>query len=151
MRDPELLKRKRIIVANKMDVEGAKEKLAEFRKQTGEKPIEISATENKGTKMLISRLERIIKPAPKTTGRTITTVTTKQIKMQTLGARTLKAGITAKATTEKPVKERAQKTGREVSKGYTPPREIGGRGENPTAEDVVSEEKLKKAGSFLKI
>ena len=25
------------------------------------------------------------------------------------------------------------------------------RGENPTAEDVVSEEKLKKAGSFLKI
>ena len=151
MRDPELLKRKRIIVANKMDVEGAKEKLAEFRKQTGEKPIEISATENKGTKMLISRLERIIKPAPKTTGRTITTVTTKQIKMQTLGARTLKAGITAKAPTEKPVKERAQKTGRESSKGYTPPRELGGRGENPTAEDVVSEEKLKKASSFLKL
>jgi GTP-binding protein len=150
MRDPELLKRKRIIVANKMDIEGAKEKLAEFREKSGEKPIEISATENKGTKLLVSRLERIIKPQPKTTGRNVATVTHKQIRMQTLGARTLKAGVTAKATTEKPIKERAQKTGRESSKGYTPPRELGGRGENPTAEDVISEEKLKKASSFLK-
>ena len=45
MRDPALLERPRIVVANKMDLPHAKENLAEFKKTFGEKPIETSAVD----------------------------------------------------------------------------------------------------------
>ena len=46
-------------------------------------------------------------------------------------------------------KPRAEKTGRESRPGYTPPREIEGRGENPGAPDVIPL-KSQKLATFLR-
>ena len=50
--DKGLLNRRRIIVANKMDVEGAKENLVQFKKIYGNDVIEISCTNKDGFDVL---------------------------------------------------------------------------------------------------
>lgn len=145
MRDPELLERPRIVVANKMDLPGAKGNLKEFKKTTGENPIETSAVDGTGCDKLKTRLMRMIKPVPRTTGREKATLDGRNATIKTIGGKK-----TVKIQKKKPRRERAGKTGREASKGYTPPREIKGRGENPDAHDVVSEE-AQRHSSFLKL
>ena len=60
-----LLKRPEIIIANKMDVEGAKENLKEFKKHIKNKDIyEISAIEGNGLDTVINRLADILDTIP---------------------------------------------------------------------------------------
>jgi len=56
--NPELLNRPRLLVANKMDVPGASEKLEEYMQATGETPLPISAKENQGLDALRHMLEK---------------------------------------------------------------------------------------------
>jgi GTP-binding protein len=62
--NPELLERKRILVANKMDMEEAHENLIEFKKETGLQPIEICAVLGTGIDALKSSLQQELAPDP---------------------------------------------------------------------------------------
>ena len=60
-----LLNRPEIIIANKMDVEGAKENLKEFKKNVKNKDIfEISAIDGNGLEVVINRLADILDGIP---------------------------------------------------------------------------------------
>ena len=144
MRDPSLLERDSVVVATKMDLPGAKEQLKEFKKETGLRPIETSTVNGTGFDKLITRLNRLIKPKPRSSGRTAGTTG------EYTSIRTISGKQRVKLTPKKARLERQTKTGREVVKGYTVPREIEGRGENPGASDVVSE-KAQRLASFLKL
>lgn len=144
MRDPELLTRERVVVAAKMDLPDAKENLKTFKRESGLRPIETSTVDDRGFDKLITRLVRIIKPIPRTSGRSAATTATDS-PVQTISERGA-----VKSAPRKSRSARGTKTGRETTKGYTPPREIEGRGENPEALDVVSE-KQQKLTSFLKL
>ncbi len=144
MRDPSLLERDCIVVATKMDLPGAKALLKEFKKETGLRPIETSTVDGTGLDKLVGRLNRLIKPKPRSSGRSVGTTS------DNTSIRTISGQKKVKLAPKKARKERKTKTGREVTKGYTPPREIEGRGENPGAIDVVSEKKQRLA-SFLKL
>ena len=144
MRDPSLLERDRVVVASKMDLPGAKENLKEFKKESGIRPIETSTVENTGFDKLVTRLNRLIKPVPRSTGRNVTSSDAIQSEIKTIGGKR-----TVKISSKKARTERKSKTGREERKGYTPRREIQGRGENPDAADVVSL-KNQKLATFLK-
>lgn len=142
-RDPALLERPRVVVATKMDLPDAKEHLKEFKKATGVTPIETSVPEKKGFDKLVTRLVRILKPQPRTNAR-------ESITAQDAPARPMLARDEAPhRRAEKKKLKREQKTGREVRKGYTPPRPIEGRGEHPEAADVLSV-KTQKLGTFFK-
>ena len=143
MRDPALLERERVVVANKMDLPGAKDNLKVFKKETRLRPIETSTVDGTGLDKLVTRLNRLIKPVPRSSGRSLTTAA------DSGKVRTLADGQTGKATPKKTRTARSQKTGRETNKGYTPPREIEGRGENPDSHDIVPLKKQKLA-TFLK-
>lgn len=56
----DMLDRKTLVVANKMDLPEAKHHLAEFRKQTGLKPIPVSAVTGQGIDTFKKRLWRIV-------------------------------------------------------------------------------------------
>ncbi len=144
MRDPALLERDRVVVASKMDLPGAKENLKEFKKETGLRPIETSTVNDTGFDKLITRLNRLIKPVPRSSGRNMGTLT------DVSSIKTISGGKKIKVSAKKARTERKTKTGREVYKGHTPPREIEGRGENPGAIDVVSV-KNQKLATFLKL
>lgn len=145
MRDPELLTRDRVVVAAKMDLPDAKENLKIFKRDSGLRPIETSTVDERGFDKLITRLVRIIKPVPRTSGRSTATSTAADHPVETIS----KSG-TVKSAPRKLRSARGTKTGRETEKGYTPPREIEGRGENPEASDVVTE-KQQELASFLKL
>lgn len=51
-----LLKKPQIIIANKMDVEGAKENLQAFKKKVGEEVFEVSAITNEGLNPVLNKL-----------------------------------------------------------------------------------------------
>ncbi len=146
MRDPDLLKRDRIVVATKMDLPDAAEHLTAFKRETGVRPIETSTTENRGFDKLVTRLTRMIKPVPHSAGRSGTAAPIPGREAVTTLAR---QGKIAKAP-KQAKNTRSEKTGRESSKGHTPPREIEGRGENPGATDVVTE-KQQALSSFLQL
>ncbi len=147
MRDPELLTRSRVVVANKMDIPEAAENLEEFRRDTGVDPICISAATGAGIPEFLSVLERIIKPQPKTSGRnTAVLADGGKFKVRVMG----KTGEPVVKRTAKKESKPA-KTGREPRRGYTPPRELDGRGEHPNAGDVVSEDYVRSAAPFLKL
>lgn len=57
----DMLDRTSVIVANKMDLPGAREHLAEFRKKTGLKPIAVSTVTGAGIDTFKQRLRRIVK------------------------------------------------------------------------------------------
>ena len=59
-----LSKRPMIIVASKMDEEGAKEKLKEFKKHIKKPVIEISALTDQGIEELLSKCEELLKETP---------------------------------------------------------------------------------------
>ncbi len=148
MRDPALLEREQIVVATKMDLPAAKENLKAFKRETGLRPIETSTVLGTGFDKLVTRLERILKPAPRTTGRAFSVAPAKAVRAAVAAA--------AVAAGERPPRrradrrgERAEKTGRESRPGFTPPRELEGRGENPGAPDVVPL-KAQKLATFLK-
>lgn len=62
-----ILKKKQIIIANKMDMEDAKKNLAEFKKKVQNvKIFEVSALNNEGLKEVINELYEILKSIPKT-------------------------------------------------------------------------------------
>lgn len=145
MRDPELLTRDRVVVATKMDLPNAKENLKTFKQESEIRPIETSTVEDYGFDKLITRLVRIIKPVPYTSGRSATTspVTNRPIK-------TISKRDAVKSAPKKLRTDHKTKTERKAKKGYTPPREIEGRGENPEAPDVVSE-KQQQLTTFLKL
>ncbi|MCL1910376.1 MAG: GTPase ObgE [Kiritimatiellaeota bacterium] len=143
-RDPALLERERVVVATKMDLPEAKANLKKFKKETGARPIETSTIDGTGFDKLITRLTRIIKPQPRVNGRPAVATASPETDIVTLGGKKSKrdTGLRYIAT--------RNKRERKIRKGYTPPYEIEGRGENPDAEDIVSEKKQKLAG-FLKI
>ncbi len=63
--DPKLTKKPELIIANKMDVEGAKEKLAEFKtKLPDKKIIEISAISSEGLEPVINTLADMLDEIP---------------------------------------------------------------------------------------
>ena len=63
--NPKLLKKPMIIIAKKMDVEGAQENLAEFKKKVKDKKIfEVSAALNQGLQDVVDYLGKILKELP---------------------------------------------------------------------------------------
>ncbi|MBE6157272.1 MAG: GTPase ObgE [Firmicutes bacterium] len=64
--NPKLMKKPQIIIANKMDIEGADEKLEEFKSKLKEdiKIFEISAATNKGLQQVIDYLADVVEQAP---------------------------------------------------------------------------------------
>ena len=61
----ELAERPSVVVANKLDVEGSKENLERFVKETGVKPISISCETRDGLDALKDELRRIVNPVVK--------------------------------------------------------------------------------------
>ena len=59
-----LSKRPTILVANKMDLEGAKENLAKFKKKVKDEIIEISALNNDNLEVLLYKIRDLIESAP---------------------------------------------------------------------------------------
>ena len=148
-RDPALLERPRLVVANKMDLPDAKEKLRAFKKETGVSPIEVSVVERRGLDKLVARLVRLLKPQPRTEGRAPVAAPAAPLAVRGFGESVRAAAPRRRAAPGAGPRRRAEKTGRESAPGRTPPRPIEGRGEHPAAEDVVSAEKQALA-SFLK-
>jgi len=62
--NPKLMKKPQIIIANKMDIDGAEEKLEEFKKKVDCEIYEISAALNEGLQPVIDRLSDIIDETP---------------------------------------------------------------------------------------
>lgn len=63
--NPKLLKKPMVVVANKMDVEGAQENLEEFKKKVADKKIfEVSAATNQGLMDVVNYLGNILKELP---------------------------------------------------------------------------------------
>lgn len=56
-----LVNKPEVIIANKMDLEGAKDKLEEFRKKVNLPIYEISAVNNMGLDIIINKLEELVK------------------------------------------------------------------------------------------
>ena len=56
-----LSKKKEIIIANKMDIEGSQDNLIEFKKKVNEDIIEISAINGEGLNIVISKLAEMVK------------------------------------------------------------------------------------------
>ena len=149
-RDPELLQRPRLVVANKTDLPEAAGHLRDFKKKTGVTPLETSVASDKGFDRLVERLTRLINPEPLPSGRA--PVAGDSEAAPTLGA----TAARGRATSAKP--RRRAPTGpassspapAASSRGRTPPRPIQGRGENPAAPQAVSAEKFATLGSFLR-
>ena len=60
-----LIKKPMIVIANKMDLEGADEQLKEFKKKVGDIPIfEVSAATNKGLQRVVDRLADMLDEIP---------------------------------------------------------------------------------------
>lgn len=63
--NPKLLKKPMIIIANKMDLEGSKEKLEEFKKKVKDKEIfEVSGATGEGLRDVVNYLGKILKELP---------------------------------------------------------------------------------------
>ena len=62
--NPQLLKKPMIVIANKMDLEGAKENLIEFQKKVDCKIFEVSAATNKGLQAVIDYLANMLEEIP---------------------------------------------------------------------------------------
>ena len=156
-RDPGLLERPRIVVANKMDLPEAEENLPDFIEKTGVEPLRTCAPLGEGVEEFVQALVAILKPQPRPTGRPELPPEAGEdaaIAAARAAARAERRGggaaPAAKRRREPGVKRRAEKTGRESSPGHTPPRPIEGRGEAPGAQDVVPEERFSRLGAFLK-
>lgn len=143
-RDPSLLERPRLVVANKMDLPAARENLPEFVKTTGVAPLEVCAKDGSGLEELVAKLVEIVKPAPRLSGRPGPVAGGDSAAPEPPPA----AG--ARRRREAGAKRRSEKTGRESAPGRTPPRPIEGRGEAPGAADVVPEESVRRLGTFLR-
>jgi len=143
LRDPALLERPRILVANKMDLPEARANLKEFRKEIGEKPLEVSTVDATGLDTLTNRLFRLIKP--------------KTRPLRRAAEDAAKAPITTIAGLKQPgVRKAKAAAGKSepvvpppTNKGRTPRAELEGRGDHPGADDIVPEARLRKA-TFLK-
>jgi len=59
-----LMKKPMIIIANKMDIEGAKENLEEFKKKVDCEIFEVSAAQNKGLQRVVDRLADLLDTIP---------------------------------------------------------------------------------------
>ena len=155
-RDPALLERPRLVLANKMDLPAAREKLPEFIERTGVRPMEVCASTGEGLEAVVEALVDILKPSPRPAGRPDLPPEAGEgaaISAARAAARAARRGGGAPAAVrrrEPGAKRRAEKTGRESTPGHTPPRPIEGRGEAPGAQDVVPEERFSRLGSFLK-
>ena len=55
-----------IVVANKMDLEGAEDNLKEFKKKVKLEIFEVSASQNKGLQKVVDRLDEILESIPYT-------------------------------------------------------------------------------------
>ena len=146
-RDPELLRRPRLVVANKTDLPEATENLRAFRKKTGIAPLETSVADNRGFPRLVERLTRLVNPEPLPSGRA--PVADDSMSAPTLGSAAARA--TAKPRRRAPGgagADRARPSA--TASGRTPPRPIQGRGENPDSPPDVSAAKLATLGSFLR-
>ena len=63
--NPKLLKKPMIIIANKMDLEGSKEKLEEFKKKVKDKEIfEVSGATGEGLRDVVNYLGKVLKELP---------------------------------------------------------------------------------------
>jgi len=132
LRDPELLERKSIVVANKMDLPEAKENLKKFKLKTKTTPISFSATTGTGVETLVKKLYATIKPQ----------------------ARILRRAMDeteAMFASEKRPRKQRKSNELVARKGYTPPKPMQYRGDNPAkgGEDI-SANALQKA-SFIKM
>ena len=61
-----LLEKPMIVVANKMDLEGAEDNLKEFKKKVKLEIFEVSASQNKGLQKVVDRLDEILESIPYT-------------------------------------------------------------------------------------
>lgn len=61
-----LMKKPQLIVANKMDIEGAKENLEEFRKKVKDPIFEVSAATNQGLQPVVDELAKVLEEIPDT-------------------------------------------------------------------------------------
>ena len=66
--DPEMLKRPAILIANKMDIDGARENMMRLEKSARRKALAVSAADGEGIDALLYAIRRIIKPSVPGTG-----------------------------------------------------------------------------------
>jgi len=148
MRDPALLERERLVLANKMDLPEAAGKLAQFERETGEVPLPISTVSREGVPELVQLLFDMIQPQPRLPGQARRTTRSLRSAQTARSIRTLREG--RKSGGRAPRKTQGAASTDQPRKGYTPPRPLEGRGEHPGAEDVVSDTNLEGA-TFLEL
>ena len=142
-RDPALLERPHLVIANKMDLPEAADLLAEFKKETGEEPICISAAIGEGMDALKEALYNLIRPeSHRRRSADAATATT----IATIGGR-------KKIVPVKKLREKAKHGIVTPRRGYTAPKPLPSAGESVDGDEgqtpEVSAEKAANA-SFLK-
>jgi len=137
MHDPALVRRKSIVVANKMDLPEAEENVAKFKTKTRRVSIPFSAEKGIGVETLVEQLYKIVKPSPRISRNEM-----------------LAAATSTNAPPPKRPQPAAPRRGSVPTpprKGYTPPKPLPYRGDNPAeGGGDISAETFKKA-SFLKM
>ena len=147
MRDPALLERPRIVLANKMDLPEAADHLARFRAETGEEPLPVSAGTGEGLDALKEALFELIRPE-RHSRRTATAATPDDAPVATI------ATLGGRRRIVPPKKRRVKEDHGVVPprRGYTPPRPLEGRGEAADGSGDAAEITAEKAAraTFLR-
>ena len=137
MRDPALLERPHLVVANKMDLPEAAEKLAEFRAETGEEPIPLSAETGDGVDALKAALFDLIRPTAhrrRTAAKAAATAAAGDGAPEAAGEPVVStiATVGGRRKIVQPKKRREKERHGVVTprRGYTPPRPLEGKGES---------------------
>lgn len=154
LRDPALLERPHLVVANKMDLDGATDLLAEFRAETGENPLPLSATTGEGLDALKTALFELVRPAAHRRRRDTATASAAEGDAAASGdgAPTVATIGAGRRKIVAPKKRRAKEAHGVVTprRGYTPPRPLEGRGESADGSDTEITADKAAAASFLR-
>lgn len=140
-RDPALLGRQRIVLANKMDVAEAAENLTAFCRETALDPLPVSALEGNGIEAFLEKLRQTVKPRPVKARREISDPSGKIKTIAGAGRPARKKRVLRSGT--------LQASEPEVDPGRMPRKPLEGRGEHHEVEKTVDEEDFSKA-TFLK-
>ena len=132
MRDPALLDRPHLVVANKMDLPEAAERLAEFRAETGEEPIPLSAETGDGVDALKAALFDLIRPTAHRRRTAAKTAAAAGDGAADEPAVSTIATVGGRRKIVQPKKRREKERHGVVTprRGYTPPRPLEGKGES---------------------
>jgi len=130
-RDPELLKRPSILIANKMDLPAAKENITTFRTKTKTRPLLFSATDKTGVETLVKKLYTLIIGSSE---------------VQKAESPEPQAPVEGKRKPSKAVERNRLRR-----KGYTPPRPLSPPGDHIDGDSAEISAKKFAHASFLRL